>query len=568
MRYGPYTIRITPIMIAAIAAAVAVVGVTIAVYFFGAFLSAPACVNDPNTSSVVPIGPDGRPANYLHTCGSRIYDARGREARITGINWFGMETETAAPHGLWLRSYKSMLDQIVVLGYNAVRLPYSNEALDPGRLPQGISYDRNPDLQGLTSLEVMDKLVAGARERGLKVILDRHRPTSQGQSSLWYTTEITEERWIQDWRMLAQRYFGDDTVIGADLHNEPKGEATWGSGDLATDWRLAAERAGNAILEVNPNLLIFVQGVDRMENDYYWWGGNLAGVSRNPVRLQVPNRLVYAPHDYGPDVFLQGWFYDPAFPRNLPQVWDKYWGYIHKRGIAPVVVGEFGGRSVGSDAEGLWQQALLSYLQQNRIGFFNWTLNPNSSDTGGLLEDDWLTVVQEKQDLYQRYLAPLIGSTGPPKASANKFHVLYHPAEIRDETNTIGIRLQIVNDNPAPIPYSRLEVRYWYTAGQLRGRSQELNVDYASMGEPYVKGRFVPTSIGGQDYYLSITFDEKAGTLDPYSSSSEMIMRIHKSDWSTYDQTNDYSYAPFTEFQQWERVTLYFDGQLIWGAQP
>ena len=60
----------------------------------------------------------------------------------------------------------------------------------------------------------------------------------------------------RDWKMLAQRYAGNTTVIGADLHNEPHAEGTnpaatgacWGCGDTARDWRLAAERAGNAIL--------------------------------------------------------------------------------------------------------------------------------------------------------------------------------------------------------------------------------------------------------------------------------------------------------------------------------
>jgi endoglucanase len=48
--------------------------------------------------------------------------------------------------------------------------------------------------------------------------------------------------------MLARRYKGNPAVVGADLSNEPHGAATWGDDNLATDWRLAAERGGNAIL--------------------------------------------------------------------------------------------------------------------------------------------------------------------------------------------------------------------------------------------------------------------------------------------------------------------------------
>lgn len=60
---------------------------------------------------------------YWHTSGSKILDANNQPVRITGINWFGMETANYAPHGLWSRGYKEMLDQIKSLGYNTIRLP-------------------------------------------------------------------------------------------------------------------------------------------------------------------------------------------------------------------------------------------------------------------------------------------------------------------------------------------------------------------------------------------------------------------------------------------------------------
>ena len=53
---------------------------------------------------------------------------------------------------------------------------------------------------------MLDKLVAGARTRGLKIILDRHRPDANSQSELWYTGSYPESRWIADWEMLARRY--------------------------------------------------------------------------------------------------------------------------------------------------------------------------------------------------------------------------------------------------------------------------------------------------------------------------------------------------------------------------
>ncbi len=350
-------------------------------------------------------------SGYLHTDGARLVNAAGQEVRITGINWFGLETCAFTPHGLWIRNWRDLMLQIKALGFNTIRLPFSNQLLDPGTTPdpRTIDYRLNPDLKGLSGLQIMDKIVAEAKVLGLKVILDQHRPDCGAQSPLWYTDHYSEARWIADWVRLAQRYAGNDAVVGADLHNEPHGPATWGDGNPATDWRLAAERAGDAILAANPHWLIVVEGVEHIgPSDWYWWGGNLAAAGRYPVRLSVPGRLVYEAHDYGPEVSNQGWFSAPDFPRNLPGLWDEHWGYLQEENIAPVLLGEFGGREVDSGTEGTWIHTLMNYIRTHGLSYAFWCLNPNSGDTGGLLNDDWHTVSTAKMDLLHTDLAPMI----------------------------------------------------------------------------------------------------------------------------------------------------------------
>ncbi len=351
--------------------------------------------------------------NYLHTQGTKIVDSSGNVVRLSGLNWFGLETSTYCPHGLWVRPMGSILDQVKSLGYNCLRVPYCNQLFDAGSTPNGIDFSQNPDLLGLTGLQILDKLVAGAKARGLKIILDRHRPDSGGQSALWYTSAYSEQRWISDWTMLAARYQGNDTVIGCDLHNEPHDPATWGSGDSSTDWRLAAERCGNAIQAVNPHLLIVVEGIQSVNGDYYWWGGNLEAAGSAPVQLSTPNQLVYSTHDYPSSVYGQPWFYDASYPSNLPGVWTKHWGYLVQNNIAPVYIGEFGTEDqTTSDAQ--WFQSMASYISTNNFSFTFWCLNPDSGDTGGLLQNDWLSVNQDKQSVLQPLLAALIGSGSTP----------------------------------------------------------------------------------------------------------------------------------------------------------
>jgi len=274
-----------------------------------------------------------------------------------------METSMFAPLGLKTRNVDDMLDQIVAAGFNTLRLPFSNQFLDTTPDHINLNFAINPYLTGLTGLGLLDYLVSGAGRRGLRVILDRHRPTADGQSELWYTPQVPEERWIKDWVMLAQRYRGNPAVIGADLSNEPHGAATWGDDNPATDWRLAAERARNAILDVSPRWLIVIEGVHRVGEDTYWWGGNLAAAADSPVRLSRPERLVYSAHDYGPEESQQAWHQGPTFPANLQDVWRSHWAYLQHDNVAPVFIGEFGGRSIGTDPEGVWQRNLIAFLE-------------------------------------------------------------------------------------------------------------------------------------------------------------------------------------------------------------
>ncbi|WP_419193099.1 Calx-beta domain-containing protein [Kolteria novifilia] len=346
---------------------------------------------------------------FFHTEGNQIVDSAGNNVRIAGVNWFGLETNTFAPHGLWTsRSYQSMMDQMRDLGFNTIRLPFSNQLFDAGSTPNGINFFANPDLEGLSGLEIMDKIVDYADEIGLRIILDNHRSSVGGGpegNGLWYTSSYSEQRWIDDWTMLAERYAGNPTVIGADIRNEPHAGATWGDGNPATDWRLAAEKAGNAILGANSDWLIFVEGIQNTDEGSYWWGGNLSEAGEAPVELDVPGRLVYSPHAYPASVFNQDWFSDPDFPNNLPEIWDDHWGYLFRQDIAPIMLGEFGSR-LENPLDEPWIDTMIQYISGDLdgdgshdlangdlgISWTFWSWNPNSSDTGGILNDDWTTV--------------------------------------------------------------------------------------------------------------------------------------------------------------------------------
>jgi endoglucanase len=344
---------------------------------------------------------------YWHTSGNQILDSSGHIVRIAGVNWYGFETTDEVVHGLWAQDYKYILNAIKSNGYNVIRMPMSNQMVETPIVPTNISYHNasgpiNTDLQGLNSLQILDKVVTYAGQIGLHIILDNHRSEAGNGAEgngLWYTSQYPESAWINDWTMLTTRYLNNNTVIGFDLRNEPhnaqSGGSCWGCGGPQTDWRLAAERAGNAVQAVNPGLLIFVEGTDCYNGNCDWWGGNLAGAQSYPVVLNAAHELVYSPHDYGPNLYQQPWFNSNTTYQSLVGIWTQFWAYLSLNGTAPVWVGEFGTTNNASDIEsnvagsqGQWFQSIVTFMQNNsQIDWTYWALN--GEDSYALLDSNY-----------------------------------------------------------------------------------------------------------------------------------------------------------------------------------
>ncbi|HYD43165.1 MAG TPA: cellulase family glycosylhydrolase [Anaeromyxobacter sp.] len=416
---------------------------------------------------------------YPVRCGS-WFGLQGRyEPAYDAQNPRGAPMEQYVGNTFWAathtRTVMQTMNEIKTAGITVIRLPVVHQTLS-GTDPQGDGrYYKNysgiindPTYPMRNSREAMESMIKAANSVGIAVMLDIHscsnyidwrkgrldaRPpwvdatrdnydfkreewscaSTLNPPTVTNTQPYNETIWLEDLRTLAglPARLNVTNIIGIDIFNEPH-DYTW------AEWKTLTEKAYQAISAVNPNLLLFVQGIgtdagtqdgtpttvtkvehgDAFSNPN--WGENLY-----PAGADLPNvpvsKLVWSPHTYGPSVFVQSMFMDPAQPQCtglsgdaagdarcnivinptlLRPGWEEHFGYLKDLGYA-MVVGEFGGNMdwprgtastrdqnrfsyiTDNTIDAKWQNAFVDYMISRGIEGCYWSINPESGDTGG-----------------------------------------------------------------------------------------------------------------------------------------------------------------------------------------
>ncbi|NLP01617.1 MAG: cellulase family glycosylhydrolase [Fibrobacter sp.] len=415
--------------------------------------------------------------------------------RVKGGSWFGLEGRDESPNDeknprgapmelyignvFWSPSGRTLdkdATEIKNLGFNCIRMPVSPQTLDDsdaqGREPF-LKNDESVRING--AFTALKEVIKACDKAGLYVLLDMHscsnylgwragrldaRPpfADAKRENYAYTREecscaatnnpstVTRiqpydvQKWLNDLKTLAGlgKEIGVDNIMGIDIFNEPF-DYSW------SEWKTLIEMAYEAISSVNPNILIFAQGIggsngaqddtpdtkaDTPHGDLSSnpnWGENLYEAGSNPPSMPK-SKLVYSPHCYGPSVCTQPMFADleaqpecaglveDAFgdakcqiviqPEILEKGWHEHFGYLRSMGYA-LCIGEFGGNMdwpaksesrhvnrysylTNRNSDEQWQNAFVDYLiKMGIVNTFYWSINPESADTYGIFKTSY-----------------------------------------------------------------------------------------------------------------------------------------------------------------------------------
>ena len=101
--------------------------------------------------------------------------------------------------GLDLVPLDNITQQIADLGFNCIRYPFSLELFYKDPIVQSEAIAANPELIGMTGMQIFDRTIKSLTDRGVMVILNNHISDamwccdpSDGNGA-WYNKNYTEQ---------------------------------------------------------------------------------------------------------------------------------------------------------------------------------------------------------------------------------------------------------------------------------------------------------------------------------------------------------------------------------------
>mmetsp|Transcript_45704 Transcript_45704/g.74554 ORF Transcript_45704/g.74554 Transcript_45704/m.74554 type:complete len:883 (-) Transcript_45704:235-2883(-) len=293
---------------------------------------------------------------------------------IKGTTWHGFETPQFLGEGLGIVNIETIATFVEQSQFNTVVLPLSVEGVLTN--PKVVASESSP-LRGQRLFDVVEIALDAFADHDLLSLISfgRLAVDERSPSSLWYNDMFDPETVEVAWVRAAQQFCDQPNVFGVILHQNLQDPASWGDGNVKTDWKMAAESIANRILNECPRWLILVPGIGGFQS---WRGANLRNAEESPLIIANPLRLVYAPQLGSPSMY----YAEQVGGDEEGIFWEMElnYGWIPRETGRAIVISNIDSKD---PQDKQWEDFVFLWAQKQSVGMVPFSLS------GGLVSQDW-----------------------------------------------------------------------------------------------------------------------------------------------------------------------------------
>ena len=194
------------------------------------------------------------PLNIIRASGRNlVVTAANTPILLKGVNFTAYSDDTATPAKEIFNSKnfnEASFADVKAMNMNVVRLNMDARLFEDNSRPYYYKQE---------GWDWLERNIIWAKKNGLYLILDMHAPQGGYQSwdnnanpNFWTVGSENQNRLVELWKVIANRYKDESVIAGYDLINEP-GTPT------SSAWHVLAQKIINKIRTVDPNHLIIVE---------------------------------------------------------------------------------------------------------------------------------------------------------------------------------------------------------------------------------------------------------------------------------------------------------------------
>ncbi|OTB03236.1 glycoside hydrolase family 5 protein [Hypoxylon sp. CI-4A] len=372
---------------------------------------------------------DSWPYGPLVTSGRDMKNTQGGNVVYAGTNWPG-HGEVMIPDGLRYQSIEDVVTKIKSVGMNAIRLTYAIQLIDDIYANNGKDTTvkdsftkalgstngpkvysqflaKNPSFNDSTTrLQVFDAVAAECLKQQVFVHLDNHMSKASwccgsNDGNAWFgDRDYNVDNWTRGLSYMANHGKNWPALTSMSLRNElrkpdsnPSIAYNW------QNWYTNVKKGTEAIHSANPDLLIFLSGLDY---DTY-----ITPVVQSTALTPGSGKFSTADFEgYADKLVLEIHNY-----QNSASNCDSLKSSLYNSGfqalhaddakavnVFPVLLTEFGFDMTGNAWQGTYATCIADYLAEQKAGWFIWVISgsyyvrsgqQDFEETWGLLKHDW-----------------------------------------------------------------------------------------------------------------------------------------------------------------------------------